>query len=127
MQSENVLRNITQKLFKWLYLIISLLVVIYILWILFQIIYSVVTTGQVNIEQQIFSFLSTVILVVVGIELGELVVIRDYRLLLDILVFAIARKIIIKPEFAIEYAIAYLALIIFILTKKFVFPENSAK
>lgn len=127
MQSERVLQNITHKLFKWLYLIISLLVIIYILWILYQIVYSIITTGQVNVEQQIFSFLSTVILVVVGIELGELVFARDYRLLLDILVFAIARKIIIKPEFAIEYAIAYLALIVFILIKKFVFSENSEK
>ncbi|MCS7228231.1 MAG: hypothetical protein NZ839_04635 [Endomicrobia bacterium] len=127
MQNKNILENIISKLFKWLYLIISLLVVIYIVWFLFKVVYNIIFIGEVNIEQQIFSFLSTVILIIVGVELGELVYARDYRLLMDILIFAIARKIIIKPEFTLEYAIAYLALIVFMLIKKFIFTETVEK
>lgn len=125
MQGKNVLHHIIMSVFRWLYLVISLLIITYILWTLLQIIYNTIFAGMINVEQQIFSFLSTTILIIVGLELGELVYARDYKLLVDILIFAIARKIIIKPEFNIEYTLAYFVLLAFILVRRFVFSEKN--
>lgn len=115
------IKKILIQVFSFIYVIIGIFMCIYLLFIIFRIISGIVSNVNYNVETEVFSFLSTIILIIVGVELGELVVARDYKLLIDILMFAIARKILIRPEFTLEYSIGYLAIIVFVLMRKYVF------
>jgi hypothetical protein len=91
---------------------------------IYKILYCLITAIPIDIETSAFSTLSSVILVIVGIELCELIISRDYRLMLDVLIFALARKIITKPEFGKEYMVVYFVLIIFLLLRKHLFVKT---
>ncbi len=99
--------------------LVSLILLLYLIYNIGWVIYSLFILGNVNIETQVFNFLSSIILIVVGIELAELILVRDYTVLVDVLLFAISRKILIKPEFTPYNIIGYLVIIIFILVRRF--------
>jgi len=79
---------------------------------IYIILYCLITATSIDIETSAFFTLSSVILVIVGVELCKPIISRDYRLMLDVLIFALARRII-KPKFGKEYMVGYFVLIIF--------------
>lgn len=95
----NDIKKLLMYIFQWIYILISVVLGIFLISMIYKILYSLVAAIPIEIELSTFSVLSSIILVIVGVELCELVISRDYRLMLDVLIFALARKIIIKPEF----------------------------
>jgi len=120
----NDIKNYLMYIFQWVYILISIVLAIFLVSTIYKILYCLTTAIPIDIETSTFSTLSSVILVIVGIELCKLIISRDYRLMLDVLIFALARKIIIKPEFGKEYMVGYLVLIIFLLLRKYLFVKT---
>jgi len=120
----NDIKNSLMYIFQWVYILISIVLAIFLVSTIYKILYCLTTATPIDIETSAFSTLSSVILVIVGVELCELIISRDYRLMLDVLIFALARKIIIKPEFGKEYMASYLVLIIFLLLRKYLFVKT---
>ncbi len=120
----NRIKELLMYIFQWVYILISVVLGVFIVSTIYKILCCLLTSVPIEIETQTFSALSSIILIVVGVELCELIISRDYRLMIDVLIFALARKMIIRPEFGKEYMIGYLVLIIFLLLRRYIFAKT---
>ncbi len=69
----NDIKKLLMYIFQWIYILISVVLGIFLISMIYKILYSLVAAIPIEIELSTFSVLSSIILVIVGVELCELV------------------------------------------------------
>lgn len=87
--------------------------------VLFSNLHSVFATGSNSSFQQ---FLDNALFYIIGLEVALMLIKRDAHLVTDILIFAIARKMIVNMQSGVDFFLAALAILVLYLVKSYGLP-----
>jgi len=119
---EDKITNSIMAFTKWMELILALAIIIAVIistkdiFILMKQIYS---ARQMDLYNLFNNFLSHILLLIIGLELIETLITHTPSSIIDIMLFAIARKMLIHSSNAYELLVGAIAIAILFATRRF--------
>lgn len=119
---EDKITNSIMAFTKWMELILALSIIIAVIistkdiFILMKQIYS---ARQMDLYNLFNNFLSHILLLIIGLELIETLITHTPSSIIDIMLFAIARKMLIHSSNAYELLVGAIAIAILFATRRF--------
>lgn len=119
---EDKITNSIMAFTKWMELILALSIIIAVIistkdiFILMKQIYS---ARQMELYNLFNNFLSHILLLIIGLELIETLITHTPSSIIDIMLFAIARKMLIHSSNAYELLVGAIAIAILFATRRF--------
>ncbi|MDY0323257.1 MAG: hypothetical protein RBR24_04475 [Candidatus Carbobacillus sp.] len=117
MKRANHFLSIIIHLFEWLLAIIIILAVLGEGAMMVSSLYDYIRTWELT--EKFHTFLSDALLYIIGLEIALLLIKRDLILIIDIMIFTIARKVIIQNVAIWEILLAVLAIAVLYILKMY--------
>lgn len=119
--------NIMEKIIMWLEIVLATFIIITVILSckdLASLAYNVFTTEAMSSYELLQSFLSYVLLLVVGLELALMLIKHSPGSVLEVMLYAVARKMLISSSTTSEVLIGVIALAIIFFIDKYLHTKD---
>lgn len=117
---NDVLVNIT----KWIEIMIAIILIIAIVLSGFAMLMSMFDAGKIMGDFQLNAFLKTILTLVVGVEFAKMLILHTPDSVLEVLLYAIARQIVIYHDAAFDNLVGVLAVCVIFAIRKYMSNSN---